>query len=164
MTIEVANCIITPPNDNITVLYVKTKAFNDLSLPGMTVVEGMDVKDALVASIVEKTGIAIYGFDDRTLDVPFEVGEKKFKRLVYIASDYKGAPTTKGGLDKYGIEIYVPTLLFDSDWKVKATRKIAPGVAETLVRYYAGIPDFSERSPSFIPLTAGNLDEICADL
>ena len=164
MATQIANCIITPPNDNITILYVMTKAFNDLSLPGMSVVEGTDVKDSLVASIVEKTGIAIYGFEERTLTVPFEVGEKKFERLVFIANDHKGAPTTKGDLEKYGIEIHIPFLLFKADWKVKPGHKMAPGVVETIVRYYAGIPDFNERCHGFLPLNPDTVDEICANL
>ena len=113
---------------------------------------------------MDKTGIAVKGFKDKFYKISYKAKDKAFERHVYVASEHAGVPTFKGDMDKYGIEIYSPTLLFTNKWRVKSMYKLAPGIGQTIIRYYKDLPDFSERFPTFIPLNAGNIEDICREV
>jgi hypothetical protein len=159
MTIEIANCIITPPGNDTTVLFVKTKVFNDLSLPGKTITEGVDVKKLLIEAIKDKTDITVKGFKGIFYKIAYEAHGETFSRSIYVASDHKGVPTTRGDMNKFSIEIYSPRILFEDDWQLKRGFKLAPGIGKSILRYYQGIDNFRELYPDFVPLDSINIEE-----
>ncbi len=161
MALKIANCIITPPNNDFTILYVKTKAFNDLSLPGKTLSEGDDVQALLKEAVKDKTGIIINHFKDNPLNISYEAKGELFERVIYAVSEHEGVPLGKEDMQRYGTAIYSPNLLYTSDWQAKQGHKIAPGIRQTIIHYYATLPDFSDHFPDFTPLTEDNLEELC---
>jgi ADP-ribose pyrophosphatase YjhB (NUDIX family) len=161
MKIRIANCIITPPHDATTVLFVRTKEFDDLSLPGKVIKWGENVEKNLLIAIKEKTNVSVDGFVGMPFHVSYEAKGKVFDRAVYVSGVHKGAPTTKGDMDKFDIEIYSPRILFTHDWKLKKEFLLAPGIGHTVMTYYAGLTDLRERYPEHEPLNKNNVEEFC---
>lgn len=159
MAIQVLNCIITPPYDPFTILFVKTKTYNDLSLPGKTALYGVDNKELLTESIKEKSDVSIDTYKDTTFSVEYEVGGEKFERIIFVAGEYTGIPTTRGDMTKYGIEIYGPRLIFTPEWEIKRGYKFAPGIRQVVMKYYATVPGIEERYPEFRALSEAKEDE-----
>jgi len=158
----IVNCIIASPQDESRVMFVRTKKFRDLSLPGALVPDGANARDLLVASVKDRTGITIECFKRQTYDVPFSSKDTEFNRTVYVSESNSGTPTTMGDMNKYGIEIYSPDLLFNKDWTVKKMYKLAPGIHKTLLLYYIDVAaTITSRFPSYTPLKEVNMEKVC---
>ena len=148
----VVNCIISNPHDACTLLFVRTKKYNDLSLPGTYVPEGANGRDLLVKSVTERTGITIECFKRNIYETVFKINNDEFKRVVYVSDSHSGTPTTRGDMTKYGIEIFPPDLIFNKDWTPKKDKRFAPGVLEVLLKYYADVDGLAVKYPKHTPL------------
>ena len=160
--IKIANCIIPRPGDKSTVLSFKTMAYNDYSLPGKTLKDGMDVKSFLIESIREKTGISIIAFEEKVYTISYEKNGQFYERTVLVVNHCEGVPIAMGDRDKYGIGVFKPDITFTPEWKVKKEYILAPGIHKTLLTYYADLPDLNQKYPQYLPLKSEDIDRICS--
>lgn len=140
---------------------VKTAAFNDLSLPGKTIIGNLDIESFLIQAVKEKTNILINSFEDKIYEIAYEKNGQLFERTVLVVSHCEGVPTILGDAKKYGIGVFRPDIIFTPEWQVKKEYLLAPGIRKTLLTYYADLPDLKEKYPSHLPLSQDEVAEIC---